>query len=88
MKKLIVSCLILLGCSIHSFAQNPVVEKAIKDPKRKAAEAKADVFVADSARQSIHHDSEKISPATVKKPVAVAKRKKPYAVKRKKKSSR
>ena len=53
MKKLLTtSAIVLVFCS-YSFAQNPVVEKALKDRHRKENEAKADKVVADSTKKTI-----------------------------------
>jgi len=54
MKKLIPAvAMALFAFSSYSFAQNPVIEKAIKDPQRKEKEAKADKVVADSTRKTV-----------------------------------
>jgi len=54
MKKLIFACSLLF--TFFGFAQaqqSPAVQKAIKDPNRKANEAKADKMVSDSSKKQV-----------------------------------
>lgn len=55
MKKIILATLVLLSVSSFAVAQqSPVIEKAIKDPNRKANEAKADRVVMDSVKKQVN----------------------------------
>lgn len=74
-----------LGTAFQASAQSPI-EKALKDPQRKAKEAKADMRIMDSTRKTIVADSTAAKPLA-KEPAKRKKKKNKCCAVRNKKSS-
>jgi hypothetical protein len=86
MKKIVITSAIAFFGFLHSFAQNPVIEKAIKDPNRKTNEAKADKTIADSTRNVKPVVLDCVTTSTLKHRKAVAYTKKKRSFNKKKSS--